>query len=70
MERWPADCRVAADEVFANHRLAEIYDTLDDDRSDLDVYVELVDELDTTSVLDIGCGMGTFACLLARLDKL
>lgn len=58
-----------ADEVFANRRLAEIYDTLDGDRSDLDVYVELVEELGATSVLDVGCGTGTFACLLAGHGK-
>lgn len=60
---------VVADEVFANRRLAEIYDTLDGDRSDLDVYVGLVEELGATSVLDIGCGTGTFACLLAGHGK-
>lgn len=55
-----------ADAHFEAPRLAEVYDPLDPDRSDLDLYVELVDELDTTSVLDIGCGSGTFACMLAN----
>lgn len=32
----------------------------------MDAYVALVDELGARSVLDIGCGTGTFACLLAR----
>lgn len=45
--------------------LAELYDPLDPDRSDLDVYAAVVDELGARSVLDIGCGTGTFACLLA-----
>jgi SAM-dependent methyltransferase len=55
-----------ADAIFEDPRLARVYDPLDPDRSDLDVYVELVDELRARSVLDIGCGTGTFACLLAQ----
>lgn len=54
------------DAHFGEPRLARIYDALDPDRSDLDVYAALVDELGARSVLDIGCGTGTFACLLAR----
>lgn len=53
------------DAIFAERRLAEIYDVLDDDRSDLDAYVALVGELGASTVVDIGCGTGTFACLLA-----
>jgi ubiquinone/menaquinone biosynthesis C-methylase UbiE len=52
--------------LFSNRRLAEIYDPMDPDRSDLDVYAAMVDEFGASSVLDIGCGTGTFACLLAR----
>lgn len=58
-----------ADAIFEERRLAEIYDPLDADRSDLDVYLALVDELGARSVLDIGCGTGAFACLLARNGK-
>jgi SAM-dependent methyltransferase len=54
-----------ADAVFAEPRLAEIYDPLDPDRPDLDVYAALADEFSTVSVLDVGCGTGTLACLLA-----
>jgi SAM-dependent methyltransferase len=54
------------DPIFAEPRLAEVYDPLDPDRSDLDAYSAMVDEFGARGVLDIGCGTGTFACLLAR----
>ncbi len=49
-------------------RLAEIYDALDPDRSDLDAYLTMVDEFGASSILDIGSGTGTFASLLAHRD--
>jgi SAM-dependent methyltransferase len=55
-----------ADALFEDRRLARVYDPLDPDRPDLDAYAALADELGAASVLDIGCGTGTFACLLAR----
>ena len=54
------------DAIFDDPRLARVYDPLDPDRTDLDVYVDLVEELDARTVLDVGCGTGTFACMLAR----
>jgi SAM-dependent methyltransferase len=54
------------DALFADPRLAEIYDTLDGDRNDLDPYLALVEELGAKSILDIGCGTGTFASLLSE----
>jgi len=55
-----------ADAIFEDQRLASIYDDLESDRHDLDAYLGLVDEFAARSVLDIGCGTGTFACLLAN----
>ena len=54
-----------ADAHFEHPRLAGIYDALDPDRSDLEVYLELADELGATDVLDVGCGTGCLAVLLA-----
>jgi SAM-dependent methyltransferase len=54
-----------ADAGFEVARLAALYDPLDPDRDDVDAYLAMADEFGARSVLDIGCGTGTFACLLA-----
>lgn len=53
------------DTVFTVPRLAQIYDVLEGERDDLDHYLAIAAEFGARSVLDVGCGTGTFACLLA-----
>lgn len=54
-----------ADDIFEHPRLAAVYDAFDADRGDLEVYVAIAEELGARSVLDVGCGTGEFALLLA-----
>lgn len=57
---------VMPDAIFDHPRVARVYDSLDPDRSDLDTYVDLVDEFGATAVLDVGCGTGTLCSRLAE----
>ncbi|HYO36032.1 MAG TPA: class I SAM-dependent methyltransferase [Geodermatophilus sp.] len=54
-----------ADPVFADPRLAALYDAFEADRADLEPYVSLLAGSGARTVLDVGCGTGTLACLLA-----
>lgn len=54
------------DAIFAHPRLAAIYDAFDGDRDDLTAYLSIADELAADRVLDVGCGTGCLAVLLAE----
>jgi 2-polyprenyl-3-methyl-5-hydroxy-6-metoxy-1,4-benzoquinol methylase len=53
------------DAIFAHPRLAAVYDAFDGHRDDLNSYLALADELSADTMLDIGCGSGSLAVLLA-----
>ncbi len=53
------------DAIFSDPRLVAVYDTFDGDRADLALYPALVEEYGARAVLDVGCGTGSLACLLA-----
>jgi SAM-dependent methyltransferase len=53
------------DAHFAEPRLVALYDVLEGERDDLDLYLSIAEEFGARSVVDLGCGTGTLACLLA-----
>ncbi|AWS46158.1 bifunctional 2-polyprenyl-6-hydroxyphenol methylase/3-demethylubiquinol 3-O-methyltransferase UbiG [Streptosporangium sp. 'caverna'] len=57
------------DAIFAHPRLAAVYDAFDGDRDDLTAYLRIADELGADRVLDVGCGTGCLALLLAESGR-
>ncbi len=57
------------DAIFAHPRLAAVYDAFDGHRGDLEPYLALAEELAAGTVLDIGCGTGSLAVLLAAAGR-
>ena len=51
---------------FTDPRLTEIYDLVNPPGPDTAFYVDLADRVDATAIVDLGCGTGQLASLLAR----
>jgi ubiquinone/menaquinone biosynthesis C-methylase UbiE len=56
---------VTPDRGFAEPRLAALYDAFSGERDDLEVYAAIVEEFGARRAIDIGCGTGSLACMLA-----
>ena len=57
------------DATFSHPRLAAVYDAFDGPRDDLAAYVSIAGELGADRVLDVGCGTGCLAILLAGTGR-
>ncbi|GAA3466063.1 class I SAM-dependent methyltransferase [Nonomuraea roseola] len=61
--------RRVPDAIFSHPRLAPVYDAFDGARDDLTAYLDIVEELGADHVLDVGCGTGSLAVMLAESGR-
>ncbi|MBY8856594.1 class I SAM-dependent methyltransferase [Nocardia sp. CA2R105] len=61
--------RSVPDPIFADSRLALLYDEFEGDRADLGLYMGIADEIGAELVVDIGCGTGSLAVQLAHSGR-
>lgn len=54
------------DKIFSDPELVQIYDAFDGDRGDLIHYINIAKEFNVARILDVGCGTGCFAEILAQ----
>lgn len=64
-DRAAPDGQPGPDALYAEPRLAACYDVVDGERDDLEHYRLILTELGARTVIDVGCGTGSLATLLA-----
>ncbi|MFF5991334.1 class I SAM-dependent methyltransferase [Prauserella flavalba] len=57
------------DPIFADRRLAPLYDAFEGARDDLAAYLAIAGELGARRVVDVGCGTASLAILLAESGR-